>query len=84
MTNKETIYNALGIIEGAVCVSQRNTRDTLMKAVDMIKSVIEKDSNCNDDRSCLTCSEFDTHDGVYHSCSICDEHNSEWKPKDNN
>lgn len=43
MTKKETIYNALGIIEGAVCVSQKNTRDALMKAIEMIKNAIEED-----------------------------------------
>lgn len=45
MTNKEVIYNALGLIEGAVCVSQRNTRDVLMKAIEMIKTAIEEDDN---------------------------------------
>lgn len=44
MTKKETIYNALGMIEGAVCVSQKNTRDVLMKAIDMIKNAIEEDA----------------------------------------
>lgn len=44
MTKKETIYNALGMIEGAVCVSQKNTRDVLMKAIDMIKNAIEEDT----------------------------------------
>lgn len=46
MTKKETIYNALGIIEGAVCVSQKNTRDVLMKAIDMIKNAIEEEVSC--------------------------------------
>ena len=46
MTKKETIYNALGMIEGAVCVSQKNTRDVLMKAIDMIKNAIEEDTSC--------------------------------------
>ena len=45
MTKKETIYNALGMIEGAVCVSQKNTREVLMKAIDMIKEAIEEDTN---------------------------------------
>lgn len=44
MTKKETIYNALGMIEGAVCVSQKNTRDVLMKAINMIKNAIEEDT----------------------------------------
>lgn len=44
MTKKETIYNALGMIEGAVCVSQKNTRDVLMKAIEMIKNAIEEDA----------------------------------------
>lgn len=44
MTKKETIYNALGIIEGAVCVSQKNTRDALMKAIKMIKDAVEEDA----------------------------------------
>ena len=44
MTKKETIYNALGMIEGAVCVSQKNTREVLMKAVQMIKNAIEEDA----------------------------------------
>lgn len=46
MTKKETIYNALGMIEGAVCVSQKNTRDVLMKAINMIKDAIEEDTKC--------------------------------------
>lgn len=46
MTDKETIYNALGMIEGAVCVSQKNTRDVLMKAINMIKDAIEEETNC--------------------------------------
>ena len=48
MTKKETIYNALGIIEGAVCVSQKNTRDVLMKAIEMIKDAIEEEVACED------------------------------------
>ena len=44
MTKKETIYNALGMIEGAVCVSQKNTRDVLMKAIQMIKNAVEEDT----------------------------------------
>lgn len=49
MTKKETIYNALGMIEGAVCVSQKNTRDVLMKAIQMIKDAIEEETGveCN-------------------------------------
>ncbi len=49
MTKKETIYNALGMIEGAVCVSQKNTRDVLMKAIEMIKNAIEEETElkCN-------------------------------------
>ena len=43
MTKKEVIYNALGMIEGAVCVSQKNTREVLMKAIQMIKNAIEED-----------------------------------------
>lgn len=46
MTKKETIYNALGMIEGAVCVSQKNTRDVLMKAIQMIKNAIEEETSC--------------------------------------
>lgn len=46
MTKKETIYNALGMIEGAVSVSQKNTRDVLMKAIQMIKTAIEEDTEC--------------------------------------
>lgn len=46
MTKKETIYNALGMIEGAVCVSQKNTRDVLMKAIEMIKNAIEEEAAC--------------------------------------
>ena len=57
MTKKETIYNALGMIEGAVCVSQKNTREALMKAVQMIKNAIEEDvkpeCNCNNKLSCV-------------------------------
>lgn len=51
MTKKETIYNALGMIEGAVCVSQKNTRDVLMKAIEMIKNAIEEETSveCNHD-----------------------------------
>ena len=47
MTKKETIYNALGMIEGAVCVSQKNTRDVLMKAIDMIKNAVEEEAEPN-------------------------------------
>ena len=43
MTKKEAIYNALGMIEGAVCVSQKNTREVLMKAIEMIKNAVEED-----------------------------------------
>ena len=46
MTKKETIYNALGMIEGAVCVSQKNTREVLMKAIEMIKNAVEEDTEC--------------------------------------
>ena len=46
MTKKETIYNALGMIEGAVCVSQKNTRDVLMKAIEMIKNAVEEETSC--------------------------------------
>ena len=46
MTKKEIIYNALGMIEGAVCVSQKNTRDVLMKAVHMIKDAVEEETDC--------------------------------------
>ena len=46
MTKKETIYNALGMIEGAVCVSQKNTRNVLMKAINMIKDAVEEDADC--------------------------------------
>lgn len=46
MTKKETIYNALGMIEGAVCVSQKNTRDVLMKAIQMIKDAVEEKADC--------------------------------------
>lgn len=46
MTKKETIYNALGMIEGAVCVSQKNTREVLMKAIQMIKDAIEEEAAC--------------------------------------
>lgn len=46
MTKKETIYNALGMIEGAVCVSQKNTRDVLMKAIEMIKNAVEEEAKC--------------------------------------
>lgn len=57
MTKKETIYNALGMIEGAVCVSQKNTRDVLMKAIQMIKDAIEEDAelecDCNNKLSCV-------------------------------
>lgn len=49
MTKKETIYNALGMIEGAVCVSQKNTRDVLMKAIQMIKDAIEEETECKCD-----------------------------------
>ena len=49
MTKKETIYNALGMIEGAVCVSQKNTREVLMKAIEMIKDAVEEKSECGCD-----------------------------------
>ena len=57
MTKKEIIYNALGMIEGAVCISQKNTREVLMKAIDMIKNAIEEETesecNCNNKLSCV-------------------------------
>lgn len=61
MTKKETIYNALGMIEGAVCVSQKNTRDVLMKAIQMIKDAIKEETicECNRDAACV---EEDTSD----------------------
>lgn len=51
MTKKEVIYNALGLIEGAVCVSQKNTREVLMKAINMIKDAVEEEVvlECNHD-----------------------------------
>ena len=49
MTKKETIYNALGIIEGVVCVSQKNTREVLMKAIDMIRDAIEEKTEREDE-----------------------------------
>ena len=52
MTKKETIYNALGMIEGAVCVSQKNTRDVLMKAIQMIKNSVEEETSCECNRDC--------------------------------
>lgn len=51
MTKKETIYNALGLIEGAVCVSQKNTRDVLMKAIKMIKDAVEEEACENTDEN---------------------------------
>lgn len=47
MTKKEIIYNALGMIEGAVCVSQKNTCDVLMKAINAIKDAIEENTECS-------------------------------------
>jgi hypothetical protein len=52
MTKKETIYNALGMIEGAVCVSQKNTREVLIKAIEMIKNAVEEDACKNVDCDC--------------------------------
>lgn len=40
--NKENVYYALGIIEGTVCTAQKNTREMLMKAVEMIKDAIKE------------------------------------------
>ena len=61
MTKKETIYNALGMIEGAVCVSQKNTRDVLMKAIGMIKSAIEEEASCECSHDAV-CAEEDMSD----------------------
>ena len=58
MTKKETIYNALGMIEGAVCVSQKNTRDVLMKAIRMIKDAVEEETSCECNRDSV-CAEED-------------------------
>lgn len=41
--DKETIQRALGIIEGTICVAQRNVRDTLANAVEMIDEVLNKE-----------------------------------------
>lgn len=49
MNNKETIYNALGVIEGAICVSEKNTRDTLKNAVNKIKTAIENEDEQEQD-----------------------------------
>lgn len=79
MTNKEIIYNALGIIEGIACMSQRNTRDAFAKAIDMIKNAIEEDN----ERSCETCYANNMeHDEVDNPCWNCKGNNSEWKPKE--
>lgn len=80
MTNKEIIYNALGIIEGAVCVSQKNTRDALMKAIEMIKNAINEDTDCN--RGCVTCYANDMGTGeADNPCWNCKGNYSEWRPK---
>lgn len=58
MTKKEIIYNALGMIEGAICVSQKNTRDVLAKAARMIKGAIEEETICECNRDAV-CAEED-------------------------
>ncbi len=82
MTKKETIYNALGMIEGAVCVSQKNTRDVLMKAIDMIKVAIEEevDCKCNHDweaKEVLECCNVNDFHDMYrytkYVCKLCGE-----------
>lgn len=73
MTKKETIYNALGVIEGAVCVSQKNTRDVLMKAIKMIKDAVEEETGCECNHDwevkrvleCCDCTEY--------VCKLCGE-----------
>ena len=84
MTKNEAIYNALGIIEGAVCVSQKNTREALMKAIEMIKDAIEENVACenNNDEVRKVCEhdfilknrEFIAKYGMYeftYECSKC-------------
>lgn len=82
MTNKETIYNALGMIEGAVCVSQKNTREVLMKAIEMIKDAIEEktDCKCNHDweaKRVLDCCDVNDYHNMYqyteYVCKLCGE-----------
>lgn len=80
MTKKETIYNALGMIEGAVCVSQKNTREVLMKAIEMIKTAIEEETSCecNHDweaKRVLECCDVNDYHNMYqcveHVCKLC-------------
>lgn len=69
MTKKETIYSALGMIEGAVCVSQKNTRDVLMKAIEMIKDAIEEETSCE-------CNHDWEAKRVVECCDVNDYHNT--------
>ena len=82
MTKKETIYNALGMIEGAVCVSQKNTRDVLMKAIEMIKNAVEEETSyqCNHDweaKRVLDCCDANDYNNIYqcteYVCKLCGE-----------
>lgn len=82
MTKKEIIYNALGMIEGAVCISQKNTRDVLMKAIEMIKNAVEEDTSCccNHDweaREVLDCCDANDYHKIYqcakYVCKLCGE-----------
>lgn len=68
MTKKEIIYNALGMIEGAVCVSQKNTRDVLMKAINMIKNSIEEDTGCE-------CNHDWEAKEIFDGCDVTDSYN---------
>lgn len=73
MTNKETIYNALGMIEGAVCVAQKNTREVLMKAIDMIKAAVEEEVDCECEHEWELSSQeyFDVHNNQVTKKYIC-------------
>lgn len=41
--DKETIQRALGIIEGAICISPKTVRDSIATAVEMIDEVMNKE-----------------------------------------
>lgn len=81
MTKKETIYNALGMIEGAICVSQKNTRDVLMKAIKMIKDAVEEETSCecNHDWEAREVFEYVVNDlgeskrAIKYVCKLCGE-----------
>lgn len=45
LQDKETIQRALGIIEGAICISPKTVRAIIATAVEMIDEVLNKEAD---------------------------------------